>query len=555
MRAEDLTLDGLVSFSRGKLELHGRRLIIHDLYALAQFRRDLIQMVGWEQARRILTRLGFFWGQADAAAMQRLFHWDNVTELLKAGAMLQMLQGVARTELKILRMDEPAGQYWLEFVWHDSGEAEACVSEAGPSEQPSCWKLIGYASGYTSFCLGKSIYFIEQKCRVKGDPLCLAVGKDIDSWGAEISGHLPYFQSADIKGKIIRLSERLKEKEFELARERAQLEKALAGPNIFPVEVRNQRFIHILNLASRVAKFDSSVLITGETGVGKEVLARLIHQISTRSEGPFITVNCLAMPETLCESELFGHKAGSFTSASRDQCGLIEEGDGGTVFLDEIGDISPNLQMKLLRVLQEHEILRIGETRPRKVDVRIIAATNRNLEQKVAERTFREDLYYRLKVVSLELPSLRERPEDILPLARHFVHKCAKHLELPLLRLDATCVDYLMEYAWPGNIRELENAIEHAAVLCTDNLILPEHLPSTITKKMTAQISGAQLVKSLDAIENEHIRRVLELTGGHREKTAEILGISVATLYRKLKLLRQEKESDLPTAQSVFARE
>ena len=541
MKAEELTLEELFGFSKGLVDLHGRRVIIQDLHALAQFRRDLIEMVGWKQARRILTRLGYFWGQADASAMKRIFRWDNMIELLKAGPMLQMLQGVAKTDLNIVQIDEKAQRFWMEFIWHDSGEAEAYVSESGSAEQPSCWKLVGYASGFASFCLDKSIYFIEQNCRTKGDNVCLAVGKDIDSWGEEILPHLEYFHAEDIKGKIRKLTDQIREKDIELARQRKQLEQALRGPSIFPVEIRNQRFLHILNLAGRVAKFDSSVLITGETGVGKEVLARLIHRISPRVKGPFVTVNCLALPETLCESELFGHKTGAFTGATRDQSGLIEEAQRGTIFLDEIGDISSNIQMKLLRVLQEHEIMRLGETKPRKVDVRVIAATNRNLEQKVADGSFREDLYYRLRVVQIELPPLRKRREDILPLARHFVKRCAKRLGLPELQLDATCLDYLLEYHWPGNIRELENAIEHALVLCPDKVILPEHFPSTITLNNQLHKDVDVPARSLSEIELDHIRQVLKLTNGHRAEAAEILKISEATLYRKLRLLKQRE--------------
>jgi transcriptional regulator with PAS, ATPase and Fis domain len=196
------------------------------------------------------------------------------------------------------------------------------------------------------------------------------------------------------------------------------------------------------------------------------------------------------------------------------------------------------LQLKLLRVLQEQEIMRVGETRPRKVNVRVIAATNRELKGAIADGRFREDLYYRLEVVHIEVPPLRERPEDILPLARHFVSKCSSRLGLPALRLDATCLDCLLEYPWPGNIRALENAIEHAAVLCTDNVILPEHLPSHISQARPPQQQPAAPARSLAEVEWEHIQRVLELTHGNRTEAAKILDISPATLYRRL---REEK--------------
>ena len=200
-----------------------------------------------------------------------------------------------------------------------------------------------------------------------------------------------------------------------------------------------------------MARFDTAVLITGETGTGKEVLARAIHRMSKRASGPFVAVNCGALPETLLESELFGHRAGSFTGAVEDRIGLFETAAKGTVLLDEIGDTSAATQTKLLRVLEELEIVRVGESVPRKIDVRVLAATNRDLDADVREGRFREDLLYRLRVVEIDVPPLRERPEDILSLTRHFVEHASKRLELPELRLDAVCADYLLEYRWPGN--------------------------------------------------------------------------------------------------------
>jgi transcriptional regulator with PAS, ATPase and Fis domain len=250
-------------------------------------------------------------------------------------------------------------------------------------------------------------------------------------------------------------------------------------------------------------------------------------------------VNCGALPESLLESTLFGHKAGAFTGAARDQPGLFEEAEKGTIFLDEIGDTTPAMQLKLLRVLQEREIMRVGETRPRKVDVRVLSATNRDLQQAVHDNHFREDLYYRLRVVEIEVPPLRRRKDDILPLARHFVKQCAAHLGLPDLRLDATSLDCLLEYPWPGNVRELENALEHAAVFCQDNVILSKHFPSRILGKGESRDEGRKDVdfakRSLSDVEWEHIQRVLSAADGNRAEAAKILGIGEATLYRRLR--------------------
>ncbi|HEX7597341.1 MAG TPA: sigma 54-interacting transcriptional regulator, partial [Polyangia bacterium] len=300
------------------------------------------------------------------------------------------------------------------------------------------------------------------------------------------------------------------------------------------VEVRSKSFASVLDLATRIAPFDSSVLITGESGVGKEVVARFIHNHSGRSRGAFLGINCGALPETLLDSELFGHKAGAFTGATSDHAGLFEGAAGGTLFLDEIGEISHSLQVKLLRVLQEREIRRVGETRQRKIDVRILAATNRDLAEAMKKGSFREDLYYRLRVIEIAIPPLRERKEDILPLARFFADRLRAKLKLPNLRLAAGCIDTLTAYPWPGNVRELENAIEHAAVLSRHGQITPDILPSNIVHGVTTRPAGLAS-RRLDRLELEHIRSVLKESGGNRTRAAEILGISPTTLWRRMK--------------------
>jgi transcriptional regulator with PAS, ATPase and Fis domain/predicted hydrocarbon binding protein len=545
MKAEELRLDELVRFGEGLVDLHGRRLILHDTHAVGQFRRDLIEMVGWDDARRILTRSGYFWGQDDAAAMKRLFHWDSVEEWLKAGPKLRQIWGMGIIEPTILRLDEQSGSFSMEFACQNSIEVDQYVAELGTADKPCCWVLMGYASGYASYCLGKSVYFVEQECRAKGDKRCLAMGMDIDSWGEAIVKDLPYFHAADIQGKIEALTNQLREHELELDRRQKQLEHT-GRSRIASVEVRSREFQRVVELAERVARFDSSVLITGETGVGKEVVARHIHSQSPRSDAPFVAINCGALPESLLESTLFGHKAGAFTGATKDRPGLFEEAEKGTIFLDEIGDTSPAMQLKLLRVLQEREIMRVGETRPRKVDVRVISATNHNLQQAVRDNTFREDLHYRLRVVEIEVPPLRHRKDDILPLARHFVKKCAANLGLPALRLDATSLDCLLEYSWPGNVRELENAVEHAAVFCQDSVILPKHFPSRIlgTIELREERKERDLAKrSLADVEWDHIQRVLAAADGNRAEAAKILGIGEATLYRRLREAQQEQVS------------
>lgn len=537
MRATDLKLGELVDFSDGFIGLRGRRLVLHDIHALAQMRTDLIKGVGAKPAARILTRFGHFWGQADAAAMKRIFEWDNLQEWLLAMARLSTLQGAAKTVVNALELDAAAGKLSMEIAWHGSAEAEEELFELRASENLGCRILEGYASGYASYCLGKPVYFIEQSCRARGGQGCIALGKDEQSWGAEAASFRTYYQEADIKDRIERLVADLRKKTRELRQERQLVRELQSFGRPELAEVRSKAFERIIDLSTRVARFDSSVLITGETGVGKEVLASFIHRKSERSKHAFVVVNCGALPEALLESELFGHRAGSFTGAVRDRLGLFEEAQHGTIFLDEIGDVPTDLQVKLLHVLQEKEIRRIGENVQRPVDVRVIAATNRNLMEDVRQARFREDLYYRLSVIEIHVPPLRERPEDILPLARFLTQRLARQLKLPGLVLDASVLEPLQSYSWPGNVRELENSLERAAVVADDCRILLKNLPAAIREAGTNLRGKTERTdgRSLAAIERNHILSVLSEVGGNRKQAAEILGIGIVTLWRRLK--------------------
>jgi DNA-binding NtrC family response regulator/predicted hydrocarbon binding protein len=539
MKADELKLEELVKFSEGLLSLHGRRLIIHDLHAFGQFRKDIIDMAELKYARKILTRFGYYQGQADAAAMKRIFKWDSMEEWLYAGARLQSLQGVAKAHIKILSLDKLKKTCHIEIQWHNSGEAEEHLSQFGRSDHPVCWILTGYISGYVSFCLDFKVFFIEKKCSAESSKICMAEGKDEKSWAGDLKDYASYFETEDIVMKVETLTKELQKKDREILRQQQKIDTLEKNTQLDMIEVHSASFRKVLEMVSQVSRFDTSVLIVGESGTGKDVISKYIHNLSPRQNKNFIAINCGALPATLLEGELFGYKAGAFTGAIRDRTGLLEQADKGTILLDEIGEISQEIQVKLLRVLQEREIVRLGENIPRKIDVRIIAATNRNVKEDIAKGLFREDLYYRLAVVTIELPSLRERKEDILSLARHLVSRISKKLKLPHLKLDAKCLDYLLEYDWPGNIRELENAIEYAAVFAGDGVIMPEHLPKHIVS-MTAKINIAK-DSSLKSMEYEHILSVLKRTEGNKTKAAEILGIGIATLWRKLKQMNSEK--------------
>ena len=294
-----------------------------------------------------------------------------------------------------------------------------------------------------------------------------------------------------------------------------------------------------LALVARVAEHNTTVLIMGESGTGKEVIARAVHRASPRAGKAFVGINCAAIPEALLESELFGHVRGAFTGASADKAGLFEQANGGTLLLDEIGELPVSLQAKLLRVLQESEIRRVGDQRTRKVDVRVLAATARKLEDEVRAGRFREDLFYRINVVAIELPPLRERREDIAPLARHFAARLAQRLGRPV-QLSETALAWLEEQEWPGNVRELENAIERAAVLSNQEILNPEDFRREPHATPHSQALGEKGVGSgtlgdvVEAAERQAITAALAATKGNRREAAEKLGVSLRTLFYKI---------------------
>jgi transcriptional regulator with PAS, ATPase and Fis domain len=292
-----------------------------------------------------------------------------------------------------------------------------------------------------------------------------------------------------------------------------------------------------LKLAETVASTDSTVLLSGASGTGKEVVARYIHELSERTEGPFLSINCGALPEGLLESELFGHVKGSFTGAVKDKNGLLVAAAGGTFLLDEIGETSPATQVKLLRALQEREVIPVGATKPVPVHARIIAATNRDLEEGIKRGDFRSDLYYRLNVIQLRLPQLRERKEDIPLLARYFLDSRAESDGADQsMNISDAAMDALVEYDWPGNVRELENALERAAVVATGSSVTRDSLPERVREAPPIRLAAEPIADNptMEVIERAYILWVLEAEGGNKSRAAEVLGIDPSTLYRKL---------------------
>ena len=536
MRASDLDLRELLTFEPkgGIIRFANERVLLFDAVALGLLRRELIDTLGVTGARALLTRFGYAHGWRTAETLRRAFPWDSEDEWRKAGGWLHTLQGLVRVEPGPPPPEsgpKPIGN----SVWLDSYEAEQHLLHLGRAEEPVCWTLTGFASGYLSHAYGRDIYCLEERCRGKGDAVCRLVGRPIEEWGDTFTPHLPFYQKACLDAALTQVTDELKRVE-----QRLRTRRHAVGPTppnderMSGLVVHSDAMRHALDLARRVAQVDSTVLITGESGVGKERIARLIHDESARAAGPFVGINCGAVPETLLESELFGHARGAFTGATQDRPGLFESANGGTLLLDEIGEVPPTMQVKLLRVLQEREVRRVGENRGRKVNVRLLAATNRDLTEEIHAARFRQDLYYRLRVVEIRVPPLRARRDDILPLARAFLTAIAARTGKKATGFTPAAAQQLLRYAWPGNVRELENAVERATVLATKTRIDVDDLPQEVGLAVPDAFATGE-ARTLADVERDYIRAVLRAEGGNRTRAAVALGIGPATLYRKLK--------------------
>jgi len=364
-----------------------------------------------------------------------------------------------------------------------------------------------------------------------------AYGTIQDGVTAIKSGAFDYITKGDDNDRIIPLVSRAVEKarlQFRIQQLEAKMNRRHGFDSIIG---RSKAISQAIDLARRVATTDTTVLLTGETGTGKEVFAQAIHQDSPRRNAPFVAINCGALGRDILESELFGHRAGAFTGATRDQKGLFAEADKGTIFLDEIGEMPLDLQAKLLRVLETHEFLRVGDTKPTKTDVRVIAATNRDLAHEAQNNHFRLDLYYRLSVFQILLPPLRDRPDDIAGLAVQFARQDAAKVGKRDVKLSPAFIQKLLQHTWKGNIRELKNVIERAVILADTHPdgsaeLTPDLLPYEMQDNTLPADPNA--IIDLATLEQQHIRRVLRHTNGNKTETARLLGIGLTTLYRKL---------------------
>ena len=537
MRVDDLDHKELLELDPegGVIRFAGQRALLVDAVAMGLLRKYLVENFGLTAARTVLTQFGFAHGWRMAEALQAEFKWASEEDWRLAGTRIHALEGLFRVEPG---STEPLSKQGVMMV--ASYEAEQHLLHFGRSDAPMCWTICGLTSGYLSRTAGKEVYVLEDKCMGKGDAACRLFGRTREEWGGERAEELRFFKPNRLKEcldvSLDRVTETLKAAERKLSEHRRALVRVARDiEEPLGIVAKSPVMRQLVDLASRVAKVDSTVLITGESGSGKERIARLVHEESTRAAGPFIAVNCGAITETLLESELFGHARGAFTGATSDRPGLFEAANGGTLLLDEVGEVSPGMQVKLLRTLQEREIRRVGENKSRRVDVRVVAATNRDLAHGVEGGTFRQDLYYRLKVVELHVPALRERRDDVLPLARVLLADAALRMKRKIAGLAPSAADQLLRYEWPGNVRELENAMERAVALARGSRVELEDLPEEIRQAFPRPVAARGRVRPLDDVEKEYILAALELNAGNQTHTAAQLRIGSATLYRKLK--------------------
>ncbi len=532
MRVADLDLKELLELDPGGglVRFGGQRALIFDAVAQGLLRKELIDTFGVRVARGILTRFGYIHGRRMAEAMRSHFKWDSDEEWRRAGARIYELQG-----LFMLESGNPGPFASEGGTWRISYEAEQHLLHLGQAEYPVCWTLCGLASGYLSFAASKEMYAVEDRCTGKGDTVCHVTIKPAEEWGEAAREQLAVFRREGIDSALEEVARALKLTERQL-RERRRKLALLAKVEEDPADLvaRSPEMRRVVELARTIAKVDSTVLVTGESGTGKERLARFVHDHSACADGPFIAVNCGAISESLLESELFGHARGSFTGATADRAGLFEAANGGTLFLDEVGEIPLPMQVKLLRALQEREVRRVGENLNRPINVRIVTATNKDLAREVAAKRFREDLYYRLKVVELAVPPLRQRREDILPLARLLLAEAALHMKRHVDGLSAPAADQLLGYPWPGNVRELANVMERGVAVAKGNRIDLEDLPPEVRVAVMLPLAGRG-IRPLKDVEKDYILAILEAKRGNRSQAAVSLGIGVATLHRRLR--------------------
>ena len=553
---ENLDLRRLVRFSAdsGTIWLGENRMLLLHSAALSSLRKELINSVGSEATRRIFTRMGHASGTRDAELAKKIRGSQNLIDAFVVGPQLHMLEGsVQVTPLKV-EMDIPTGTFYGEFRWDNSWEAEAHVNAFGPQQDPVCWMLLGYASGYTSAFMGRFILFKEEQCVACGSSHCMIVGKPLEEW-TDAADHAVYYEADAVVSRLLELTTQVDMLRSTLEQQR-QTESMIGS---------SPAFQRAYDLVTKAATTSVSVLLTGETGVGKERFARALHQTSGRAKGPFVAVNCAALPHDLVESELFGVEKGAYTGAHATRIGKFERAEGGTLFLDEIGELPLAAQAKILRVLQEGEIEHLGDDKTRKVNVRIVAATNVELQAAVKNGKFRADLFYRLNVYPIVIPPLRERTLDIPPMVTAMMEKFGTLHNKRVTGITDKAMKALTAYQWPGNVRELENMIERGIILAPQDgwIELDQLFPSlNAPDEMAASISDSGSLEekrppeqahlcdaflatglSLDEVETMLLTEAVERSSGNLAGAARMLGMTRPQLTYRLK---RNQDANLP---------
>ena len=537
-----------IDFSPGRISLERNRMVLLHASAMASLRKELIDTLGIQRARGVLTRMGYESGKKDAELARRLLPDASDEDLLKVGPSLHTVEGIVKVTPLTLNIDISQGIYMGDFLWEDSYEAEIHLDIYGMETEPVCWTQIGYATGYTSAIMGRFILYREVECCGKGDRHCRDIGKPLEEW-ENTEEDLKYFEPDRVVDQIIHLQTEVEKLRLSLEEDTTLL-KGMVGSSA--------SFRESCKLLHKAADSDIAVLLLGETGVGKEVFARQLHDISPRANKNFVSINCAAIPEDLIESELFGVEKGAYTGAQQSRPGRFERAHGGTLFLDEVGELSASAQAKLLRVLQEGEFERLGDVRIRKVNIRLITATNVDLQKAVAEGQFRSDLFYRLNIYPILIPNLRQRRDDIPLLARHFLEKHSTLYGKKINGISKEALKALSNYNWPGNIRELEHIIERGVIitspgdsitadnlfpqlaiqsdLSSDNARVREPLlaDSGISIKSFAQKILDQ-PQSLEDIELILLETAVEKCHGNLSAAARLLGITRPQLAYRLK--------------------